>query len=259
MEPRTAIQPLRILLAEDNPHNQRVVELMLVKDNHSVTIVNNGREAYATWDRQRFDLILMDVQMPEMDGYQATAAIRAAESDKGCHIPIVALTAFARKEDQERCLAVGMDAYVRKPVNAADLRNAIEECLSARVSPIEPPDNIAPGSAWDLDAALERVDGDLTFLKKMTSTLLAQLPEQIGELRQAIEASEPDAIRAPAHTLKNWFGNFFATRAAEMTRELEDFGHQGDIAGARALLGELELETERLVHTLECFATTQHN
>jgi two-component system sensor histidine kinase/response regulator len=135
-------KPLRILMAEDNPFNQRVGSLMLAKSGHAVTIAGNGREAIAALAGQSFDLVLMDLQMPLMDGFEATAAIRTAEQVTGRHIPIIALTAHAMKEDRDRCLEAGMDGYVSKPIQQDKLRQAIEDCilLIRETVPEEPPD-----------------------------------------------------------------------------------------------------------------------
>jgi two-component system sensor histidine kinase/response regulator len=125
-------EPLRILVAEDNIVNQKVAQRFLIKEGHSVVVVSNGREALTALDREQFDLVLMDVQMPEMDGFEATAAIRARERFTGTRLPILAMTAHAMAGDQQRCLAVGMDGYVAKPVHKADLLNAIR---SVRAEP----------------------------------------------------------------------------------------------------------------------------
>jgi CheY-like chemotaxis protein len=121
---------LRILLAEDNLVNQTVASRMLEKQDHSVTIAANGREALLAFEQQTFDLILMDIQMPEMDGFAATAAIRRTEPD-GRHTPILALTAHAMSGDRERCLAAGMDGYVSKPISLEELRAEIDRLRSA--------------------------------------------------------------------------------------------------------------------------------
>jgi CheY-like chemotaxis protein len=124
----TATQsPLRILLAEDTLVNQRLAVRILEKEGHRVVVAGNGREALTAWLNQPFDLILMDVQMPEMDGYQATAAIRERESRLGGHLPIVAMTAHALDRDRERCLAAGMDAYLTKPIQIEKLFDLIEQ------------------------------------------------------------------------------------------------------------------------------------
>jgi CheY-like chemotaxis protein len=129
--PKTSIDvvsetaPLRILLVEDNPVNQRLATRMLEKEGHGVVVAGNGKEAIAAWLKQPFDLILMDIQMPEMDGLQATRAIRRAEAGLNQHIPIVAVTAHAMSGDRERCLAAGMDDYISKPIRKSDLLEMI--------------------------------------------------------------------------------------------------------------------------------------
>ncbi len=125
------LQPLRILLVEDNVINQKVASLMLKKKGHEVITVNNGREAIETLAEQEFDAVLMDVQMPEMDGLQTTAAIRAAEEGTDRHLPILAVTAHALRGDREHCLDAGMDGYLSKPIQSAQLMKALEEVLLA--------------------------------------------------------------------------------------------------------------------------------
>ena len=130
---------LRILLAEDSLVNQKLAVALLEEEGHAVTVVTNGREACASVESGNFDLVLMDVQMPEMDGLEATARIRAREKQTETHIPIIAMTAHALKGDRERCLEVGMDAYVTKPIRADELLEAIEhpDCHSRRVCCID--------------------------------------------------------------------------------------------------------------------------
>ena len=123
---------LHILLAEDNAVNQRLAMRLLEKEGHTVVVVNDGRQALAAFESEAFDLILMDVQMPEMNGYEVTAAIREKERAAGTHISIVAMTAHAMKGDRERCLDAGMDGYVSKPIKSAQLLQAIEEVISLR-------------------------------------------------------------------------------------------------------------------------------
>jgi CheY-like chemotaxis protein len=121
----------RILLAEDNPVNQRLVERLLRKHGYATTVAGNGVEALSAMERQDFDLVLMDVQMPEMDGFEATRAIRAGEQPRQTHIPIVALTAHAMKGDRERCLECGMDSYVEKPIRSEELLATIDRFLKS--------------------------------------------------------------------------------------------------------------------------------
>jgi CheY-like chemotaxis protein len=131
-------RPLRVLLVEDNLVNQKLVTRMLEPRGHQVTVAGTGRAALAALERDRFDLVLMDVQMPEMDGFEATAAIRAAERDTGEHMIVIAMTAHAMKGDRERCLAAGMDAYVAKPVDRRELLDLI-----TRMAPAPPPAHAA--------------------------------------------------------------------------------------------------------------------
>jgi CheY-like chemotaxis protein len=121
-----ASKPLRVLVAEDNPVNQRLAEALLVRRGHEVVLVGNGREAIAACAAGPFDLVFMDVQMPEMDGFEATAAIRSAERGSGGHVPIVAMTAHAMRGDRERCLDSGMDDYITKPISLSELDRVLE-------------------------------------------------------------------------------------------------------------------------------------
>jgi CheY-like chemotaxis protein len=146
---RQAIRPLKILLAEDSLPNQKLAVGLLTKWGHRVTVAGNGREAVAAWETSPFDLILMDVQMPELDGLQATMLIRERERETGRHMPIIAMTAHAMKGDREQCLAAGMDAYVPKPIRVKELSAALAALFEQR-----DPD----GSDGDQDAFVIRAD-----------------------------------------------------------------------------------------------------
>ncbi len=129
---------LSVLLAEDNAVNQRLAERLLEKQGHHVRVTANGREALAALDRENFDVVLMDVQMPKMDGFDATAAIRAREQDTGRHMPIIAMTAHTMQGDKERCLAAGMDSYISKPIKSRDLIDVLERVSVAGLAPANP-------------------------------------------------------------------------------------------------------------------------
>jgi CheY-like chemotaxis protein len=130
-EPRPGVVPAavtaRVLVAEDNIINQRIAQSLLTKRGHAVTVVSTGREALDALERESFDVVLMDVQMPDMDGFEATAAIRAREQTTGAHVRIVAMTAHAMQGDRERCLAAGMDDYISKPIDQLTLFDLVEE------------------------------------------------------------------------------------------------------------------------------------
>jgi CheY-like chemotaxis protein len=139
-----ARRPLHVLIAEDNVVNQRLTTRLLEKQGHRVTVVDNGLAALAIVAQQPFDLVLMDVQMPEMDGLETTAAIRAQEYGTGRHLPIIALTSHAMQGDQERCFAAGVDAYVSKPMKVDELYAAIDRLCSYEPDPGLPRDHL-PG------------------------------------------------------------------------------------------------------------------
>jgi len=152
---RESRRPLRILLAEDNPVNQRLAVRLLEKQGHTVVVAGDGQAAVAAVAQQRFDVVLMDVQMPVLDGLEATAALRAQEQTTGTHLPILAMTAYAMQGDAERCLAAGMDGYLAKPIKPAALLAALDGLLGDAAAP-PPPRSVPP---LDLAPALDTVDG----------------------------------------------------------------------------------------------------
>ena len=247
--PISAAECLRILMAEDDPFNQRVASLILAKAGHKVTIAGNGREVVASLERQSFDLVLLDLQMPEMDGFQTTTAIRSMERGTGRHIPIIAVTAGTMKVDRDRCMEVGMDGYVSKPIQQVNLRQAIEnficESMTRETAEIETPSG-APESPIDTDAALARVNGDRRFLSEMAARFLEESPRLMVQIRNAVAAGDSARLVTPIHTLKNWTGNFAASAAFDAVSELEAPDRTGSVATCGKALARLEQEIERL-------------
>jgi signal transduction histidine kinase/DNA-binding response OmpR family regulator len=239
-------RPLRILVAEDNVVNQRVVVRMLEKQGHAAALAGNGKEALAALERERFDVILMDVQMPEMDGFEASAAIRAGEKETGGHLPIIAMTAHAMKGDRERCLAGGMDDYLAKPVQSADLRRALAGVTSAAGEPRQAPaagDGARP--VFDVRAALEQVGGDEQFLNEVIALFQREATRLLGEVRAAITRGDAATLRRTAHALKGSAGYVGARPTVEAAQRLETLGTQGDLAEAANALADLEREFDR--------------
>jgi PAS domain S-box-containing protein len=245
---------LRVLVAEDNAVNQQVAVGMLERAGHEATVAANGREVLARLEKEAFDVVLMDVQMPELDGLETTAAIRDRERATGGHLPIVALTAHAMKGDAERCLAAGMDAYLAKPLQPRELASTI-----ARVLGTPPP---APGAAEagpaaahagavDLPRLLERVGGDRKALADLVRIFRADWPKQVARLREAVRAGDAQALRAAAHALKGAVSNFAAPGATEAAFRLQRMGEAGQLAGAEAALEGLKGEIAALVASLE--------
>jgi two-component system, sensor histidine kinase and response regulator len=238
----------RVLVVEDNEFNQDVVASLLTKRGHVAVLAPNGKSALAAWEREPFDLILMDVQMPEMDGFAATEAIRTKERSTNDHIPIIALTAHAMKGDRERCLAAGMDAYVSKPIRAAELFEAISRLLSLHVERAqERPVSEGPQQAvFDLDNALSGVGGDQELLGRMARWFLNQCPKLLGEIHDAVLRGDAPALEHAAHTLKASVGSFGAQRAYEAAQQLEELGSAGDLIGSKNAFPALVEAVKRL-------------
>jgi two-component system, sensor histidine kinase and response regulator len=245
--PRPA-RPLRILVAEDNPVNQQVAVGMLERAGHTAVVASQGREALAALEREPFDVVLMDVQMPELDGLEATAAIRERERRDGGHIPIVAVTAHAMKGDVEMCLAAGMDAYVAKPLRAPELFAAIESVLGGPPRAVPPAK--APRGIVDRERLLDRVGNDRKALAALVRVFLADYPKQLARIRRAVLARDPRALRHAAHALKGAVSNFAAPAATEAALRLQQIGERGEVTGARSASSLLEDELERVRKTL---------
>jgi CheY-like chemotaxis protein len=237
---------LHVLLAEDNAVNQTLAVRLLEKEGHTVVVAGNGREALARLGEQTFDIVLMDVQMPEMGGFEATAAIRLREKEGGRHVPIIAMTAHAMKGDRERCLEAGMDGYVSKPIQARQLWQAIEELLpseartEANAAMVE-----REGRAFDRAAALAHLGGDADLLGELAELFLADCPRLLADVNAAVAAGNATKIKIAAHTLKGSAAHFGAGSAVEAAQHLETVAGQGKLAEAREAATRLEAELQR--------------
>jgi two-component system, sensor histidine kinase and response regulator len=244
-------RPLRILLAEDNPVNQRVAQRLLTKHGFLVHVVGNGREALAALEQEGFDLALMDIQMPELDGLEATRLIRLNEVATGRHLPIIAMTAHAMTGDRERCLEAGMDAYVSKPIQTADLLSAIREVtLASRPVVVGPATVSRAVGVFDRQAALERLGGDEEFLAEVAGLFLADAPVRLSEIRRAVAEGDGRCLTRAAHSLKGAIGYLAAPIASAAAFQLEEIGASGNLEEAAVALELLELEVERLAHAV---------
>jgi PAS domain S-box-containing protein len=252
--PRRTQRSLHVLIAEDNQVNQLVAKRIFEKLGHQVTVVGNGREALSAVQAGNFDLVAMDVQMPEMDGLDATAAIRAWEKATGTHTPILAMTAHAMKGDRERCLAAGMDGYTSKPIRIGDLEPAIAQL----VNPSKPAEGPLPEATRedgviDRVALLAGVDGNRRLLRELVRLFLADCPQRLAEIKEAVRRGDSEALRIEAHTLKGSVGNFAAKHAFAAAQRLEIMGRDGDLAEAGDARMALELELARLTGGLRKF------
>jgi len=236
---------LRILLAEDNPVNQQVATAMLLKRGHQVDVVGNGREAVDAVARELYDVVLMDIQMPEMDGFEATEQIRALP--RGRTLPIIALTAHALSGERERCLARGMSGYLAKPFKAHDLFAAVEGRGA------QPADTAAaPSPAVDLAAfrrtmeeagAGEAVDGIL-------ETFVATLPQRLEALVAAAGGTDAEPLQRAAHAFKSAAGTIGAGHLAALLEDMERAARDGDLAGARDKLEHVRGEARAVLDYL---------
>jgi signal transduction histidine kinase/DNA-binding response OmpR family regulator len=257
-------RPLRVLLAEDNSINQKLAVRLLEKEGHNISVVGNGREAAAAVQSKRFDVVFMDVQMPEMDGLESTALIRQGEASHGGYapdggrIPIIAMTAHAMKGDREKCLEAGMNGYVAKPLQVEELWRALDELVPVRDQPSAPQPNVQAtqpaAELFDKAAALKRTGGDTELLRELVQMFLQECPGLLREIHAAIAAHDTPKLRRVSHTLKGAVGTFAAQPAYEAAQRLEQMGQQGDLKGSDETYVALERAIERLRPILATWA-----
>ncbi len=266
-EAQIDLPPLRILLVEDSPVNQKLALALLQPRGHDVTVADNGVEAVRRCAVERFDLVLMDVQMPQMDGLEATRRIREQERDSGRHTPVLAMTAHAIKGDRELCLQAGMDAYISKPVRARELFSAIKQLLPARES-VEPSRGASPSpagkvrgesadeqsqranDALDWAAACAQSDLGEESLQELAGVCLEECPKLLADIREALGKADTTSLHRAAHTLKSSAALFQAQRAARLARELEMQALAGELDRAAETSEELEAEAGRMTRAL---------
>jgi len=227
----------RILLAEDNAVNRKLATLLLDKLGYRTDTANNGVEAVLAFDEQRYDLILMDCFMPEMNGFEATREIRAREKN-GRHTPIVALTASAQKGDREECLAAGMDDYLTKPLHENDLVKVLGRWLRE-----SPPDDVLDAEA--LERLREMPSGGDSLIREVAALYLSDSLMRLEAIRNAVERHDAAAIADAAHALRGSSANVGATRVQNLAGKLEEMGRSGNLDGVRAAFDELMREYDR--------------
>ncbi len=285
--PASTIRSLRILLAEDNVVNQRVAVRVLEKRGHWVVVAENGKEAIQALACQRFDLVLMDVQMPELDGLEATRKIRENESNTGQHIPIIAMTAHAMKGDRERCLKAGMDEYISKPIDIKKLSEMVERLVpldklsaalvEARRKQAEPAEvfNIeasnrlaqivedkselqAPSKIIDLKLLEERVENDLELMLEMIELFLGNAPTLLAEIEAGFAARDAHTVERASHSLKGAAKNMCAAPCAQLAQQLEMLSQSDRLEEAEEVVIALHDELNKLKTTLTDALTPVH-
>jgi PAS domain S-box-containing protein len=279
--------PLHILAAEDNEFNAQLLEQLLVRRGHRVRLAVNGKEALSLAAEGAFDLLLLDVHMPELDGFQVVRAVRARERDVGCHLPVIALTARSRNEDRERCLAAGMDDYLAKPIQAADLWAAIDRVIGAHPPVVAwsgdhattgadratgggavaawSPDHAAsraPVAAWSQDHAATRSElldprvllaacgSDPAILEKICQAFRARLPDHLAAVQEALHQRDAPRLRETAHKLAGMVAAF-STVAGGVASDLEDHAAGGRLEEAESSSTQLAKMAEELLREVD--------
>ena len=263
---------MKVLLVEDNAVNRTLARKLLEKHGHTVVLAENGREALDALKRETVDLVLMDLQMPVMDGLEAIAAVRKKEMGTEVHLPIVALTAHAMKGDRERCLAAGADDYLAKPIQTPALFATLDRIRTTRITKgsvpataagpaAAPTAATAPStvtnattSSLDMVDALQRVEGDSELLEEIARIFVDECAKIITEIRGALDTSDARLLEQSAHRLKGSSSNLGARLLAQSASELELMARAGDLRSARLQFKTVEAEVSKLFVELEAIS-----
>lgn len=245
------ISPLRILVAEDTPFNQKFITRLLNRWGHTSIIAENGIEALKILSEESFDIVFMDVQMPEMDGFEATLKIREREKKTGDHIPIIAMTAHAMKGDRERCIEAGMDDYISKPISSDMLLKAIKKLVPEKTSTTDTTDvSDKIIASFDEESLLKAFDHDMEFFKEAFDMFVTDYPPMVETLEKAIVDQDAQSLKRTAHALKGMVGNFQGKDAAAEALKLEEMGRNQEFSGAEEIFKRLSDELIKLEKSL---------
>ncbi|MGH9765505.1 MAG: response regulator, partial [Blastocatellia bacterium] len=253
------LEGLRVLMVDDNEVNRRLGMKMLEGKVRAVTVASSGKQAVELYAQNGFDLILMDVQMPNMNGLEATNMIREIERASRVHIPIVAMTARAMKGDREECLAAGMDGYVSKPIRLDELFDEIRSVMTVGTAGIDaenhwmnrPAERDSASLILDAQTLIDDVNGDIDFLKDLTKLFIGQYPKLLGELHRIIAVEDTGQLAELAHKVKGSVGGLRGISAYETAARLEKLAVEGNLGEAAAALDALEYDLELLKDELE--------
>jgi two-component system sensor histidine kinase/response regulator len=247
---------LDILLAEDHEVNRNLATRLLEKRGHRVDLAINGREALQAFGKSHYDLVLMDVQMPEMDGIAATVALRASELETGQHTPVIAMTALVMKGDRERCLAAGMDGYLSKPIRALELDEILEKFMELKnPGDVEIEEQLGSVPTFgqetiDQSDLLLRVDDDREFLTELVTLFREESPIQMDQIKSALLMQDTVKVRCGAHSLRGALANLSALSAAALAAEIERAAEIGNLHKVGVVFNSLESELARAIDAL---------
>jgi CheY-like chemotaxis protein len=242
--------PSNLLLVEDNPVNRKLAVSLLEKWGHSVVIAEDGRQALDIWEGRFFDLILMDIQMPVMGGFEATARIRERERQTGRHIPILAMTANAMSGDRERCLQAGMDDYVPKPIKTTELFNAVEQALAGggAISVAVTPMQVNRWDEFNYPDCLAASDPEVVGI--IGELMLEDIPNLLAGIIKAVTENDHELLTRSLHTLKGLIGHFGETPALDVLLQANVLAETGRFAEAAGVLSEIETQTASFLAAL---------
>ncbi len=254
----------QILLAEDNPFNQKLVMAIMEMRGHEITLARNGKEAIAAFDRKTFDLILMDIQMPEMDGFEATLQIRKREKERGLkQTPIIAMTAHVMEKDRDLCFSAGMDAFISKPIRREEFLSLVEhlggnnrkkvrtEEIHEDAAGDQPLSGEDENRILDKDFLMNIVGGNPELIAELLQIYQDNLPKLLDQIQEGIETENGDTLRFGAHALKGMSLNLSAKAVADISLKLENYGKAGDIESAVGCHGLLKQEIAYLEVAME--------
>ncbi len=258
---------LRVLLVEDYPTNQKVALRHLENAGFLVDLAENGKQAVEACESEHYDVILMDIQMPVMDGYEATATIRKidksrqsvsiAQNNEGDSVPIIAMTAHAMRGYREKCLDAGMDDFITKPLRRNELLAIVNKWVNSQPEPEEESaaminirqsvnQSESAEMVMNFEKAVEEFEGDKEFLVEVLSGFLENISKQLGTIQQAINNNDAETVRREAHSIKGGAANLTANDLSQVAFELENIGRSGELAAALDTLGKLEAEYGKL-------------
>jgi CheY-like chemotaxis protein len=247
--------PGRVLLVDDNRVNQQLAGAMLDRLGLAYTCAANGIDALSRLASADFSLVLMDMEMPEMDGVTATREFRARESESGdAHLPIIAMTANALQEDRERCFAAGMDGYISKPISLTALQGEIRRLFGGKELAPQAGTSAAlvgmPGAIFDRPAAIAMM-GDEELFEQLAAMYIADYPAYLQELEAAAAAADKERLGRAAHTLKGLFATFVAAGGESLAQQLEQAARNGDMRNCDELVASVRTHTEALAGALK--------
>jgi signal transduction histidine kinase/DNA-binding response OmpR family regulator len=252
---------LRVLVAEDAPANQKLLRMILSRHGHEVVVVDNGREAVDKLESEPFDIVLMDLQMPVMDGIKATTLIRASMRPTVARVPIIALTAHAMPRDERRCLDAGMDGYLSKPIDAKRLDELLSSLCETAARPTTEPATVgkpalSPARVMNRSRALERLGGIESLFTDLVGFFYEDSPLLLNRLRESLASGDAESAHRAAHTLKSLAANFEGLRVIQVAQRIEGLTQDGALAEAAQFIDALETEVAELSRAIEPYRRT---